>query len=83
MKTQIPKTDSIDELARFWDSHDLTDFEDQLEEVHEQVFQRRDSHVTVPLATQELTQLRRLAAARGLDEVDLVHQWVQEKLSQS
>lgn len=39
-KTKIPQTDSIDELARFWDTHDLTDFEDELEEVQETVFQR-------------------------------------------
>lgn len=32
-KSRLPKTDSIDELARFWDTHDLTDFEDQLEVV--------------------------------------------------
>jgi len=36
---RIPETDSVEELARFWDSHDLTDFEDQLEEVPEPVFQ--------------------------------------------
>jgi hypothetical protein len=30
MKTpKIPHTDSIAELARFWDTHDLTDFEDE------------------------------------------------------
>ena len=32
---KIPQSDSIEELARFWDTHDLTDFEDQLEEVTE------------------------------------------------
>ena len=39
-KQQIPETDSIEELAAFWDTHDLTDFEDQLEEVTELVFVR-------------------------------------------
>jgi hypothetical protein len=40
MKTEhLPKNDSIQELARFWDSHDLTDFEDELEEVTEPVFE--------------------------------------------
>jgi hypothetical protein len=34
---KIPKTDSIEELARFWDTHDLTDFEDQLEDVSERI----------------------------------------------
>ena len=33
--TKIPRLDSITELARFWDTHDLTDFEDELEEVKE------------------------------------------------
>ena len=37
---QLPETDSIQELARFWDTHDLTDFEAHLEEVSEPVFER-------------------------------------------
>jgi hypothetical protein len=37
---QLPETDSIQELARFWDTHDLTDFEAHLEEVNEPVFER-------------------------------------------
>jgi hypothetical protein len=39
-KTKLPKTDSILKLAEFWDTHDLTDFEDELEEVTEPVFAR-------------------------------------------
>lgn len=37
-RSNIPQTDSIQELADFWDTHDLTDFEDELEEVYEVVF---------------------------------------------
>ena len=37
---KIPETDSVEELARFWDAHDLTDFEEELEEVEEPVFDR-------------------------------------------
>jgi len=48
-KLGIPETDSIAELARFWDTHDLTDFEDQLEEVTEPVFLREMEIVRVPL----------------------------------
>ncbi len=40
-KPEIPATDSIEELARFWDTHDLTDFEDQLEPVTEPIFERK------------------------------------------
>lgn len=49
MRDVIPKTDSIEELARFWDTHDLTDFEDQLEEVTVEVFEREAEPVIVPL----------------------------------
>ena len=42
MKTpKIPSTEAIQELARFWDVHDLTDFEDVLEEMPASVFERR------------------------------------------
>ena len=34
-QTSILQTDSIQELADFWDTHDLTNFEDELEEVTE------------------------------------------------
>ncbi len=37
---KIPVTDSIEELARFWNTHSLTDFEGELEEVTEPVFRR-------------------------------------------
>lgn len=39
-QTRIPQTDSIEELAKFWDTHDVTDFEDELEEVTESIFAR-------------------------------------------
>src|SRR5438105_3348974 len=41
MKTEaLPQTDSIQELAQFWDTRDVTDFENELEEVTEPVFER-------------------------------------------
>ena len=35
MSRGLPQTDSIQELAQFWDTHDLTEFADELEEVFE------------------------------------------------
>jgi hypothetical protein len=39
---KIPQMDSIEKLARFWDTHDLTDFEAQLEEITAPIFKRRE-----------------------------------------
>ncbi len=45
---QIPQTDSIKELAEFWDTHEITDFEEQLEEVDEPEFLRLRSQSGSP-----------------------------------
>ena len=79
--SSIPKSDSVAELARFWDSHDLTDLEDELEEVTEPVFARRtESMLRVALAPDEAEALHRAAMRRGMAETDLVREWVRERL---
>ena len=77
---RIPNTDSIQELAEFWDDHSVTDFGDQVEEVSEPVFARQLGHVVrVPLTAQERLALRRIAASRGVEEAALIREWVKEK----
>jgi len=77
---KIPDTDSIRELAEFWDAHEITAFDEQLEEVAEPIFVRAKSGVTVPLSGDERTAVRKIAVLRGVDEAALIHEWVQEKL---
>ena len=67
--SKIPQTDSIEELARFWDQHDLTDFEDELEEVPEPIFER-EAVVKVPLPFTEAETLKQLAESKGVRDVD-------------
>ena len=64
-KIKIPRTDSIRQLADFWDKHDLTDFEDELEEVGEPVFSRRDS-INLQLKPNQSKQIQRIAIAKGV-----------------
>ncbi len=82
MKNQrLPQTDSIEELSRFWQTHDLTEFEDQLEEVPEAVFERRpEAIVTVRLRPEEAKEVKRIAQARGVRQGILIRRWVLEKL---
>lgn len=78
----IPQTDSIQELARFWDTHEITDFEDQLEVVEEPVFQR-EAIVNLRLEPQEAEVIKSLAESRGMQQADLIREWVLEKLAAS
>jgi hypothetical protein len=81
---KLPQTDSITELAQFWDTHDLTDFADQLEEVHERVFERKPVTIlTIHLQPDEAEALERLATATGVEQATLIREWVREKLRAS
>ena len=79
-KVKIPNTDSIKELAEFWETHDVTDFEDQLELVNKSPF-KRDSVVQVRLKPKEAQALKKLAKSKRLRDSDLVHRWIREKIS--
>lgn len=80
-KLTLPQTDSIKNLAEFWDTHDLTDFEDQLEEVTETVFERESATVMeIQLQPQEAETVKHMAKAKGVAQEVLVKEWVLEKL---
>jgi len=75
--SHLPKTDSISELAAFWQTHDLTDFGDDLEEVSEPVF-IRTMQLTVRLSPADSKALHVRASEQHISEVDLVSRWVHE-----
>ena len=81
-RKNIPKTDSIQELAHFWDTHDLTDFEDELEEVREPVFEL-GTQLLVPLEPRELEALNALAKSRDTSPANLIREWLIERLEAS
>jgi len=78
---KLPETDSIEELAQFWDTNDLTDFEDQLEEIAEPVFERKpEMAVKIYLSHQEIEAVKRIAKSKGIAQETLLREWVLEKL---
>ncbi len=84
-KSNLPKTDSIKKLAEFWDTHEVTDFEDELEEVAEPVFSRRGvgarvGAINVPLQQREAKAVQGLAQAKGISSEQLVRRWVLQKI---
>ena len=79
-KSKLPKTDSIQKLAKFWDTHDLTDFEEDLDEVTEPVFVRGNA-IKVPLESRELQAVEQMAQAKGVSPEELIRTWVLHKLA--
>jgi len=83
-KQGLPETDSIQELARFWDTHDLTDFESALEEVGEPVFVRsKTASLIVDLPRREIQRVKQIAKSKGVRETTVLRQWILERLHES
>lgn len=79
-KSKLPRSDSIQELAEFWETHDLTDFEEELEEVAEPVFVL-DSAIKVHLESREAEAVQRIAQAKGVSGEELIRAWVLQELA--
>ena len=79
-REKIPQTDSIQELAHFWDTHDVTDCEDQLETVAAPVFEREIAVLKVPLQPREVEAVKKMAKAKGITSSELLQTWVLEKI---
>ena len=76
---RLPQTDSIHELAQFWDTHDLADYWDLTREAHFEV----DIQTHRFLAALEPELAKRLlvrARQRGVSTETLINVWLTEKL---
>jgi hypothetical protein len=83
-RPRLPDTDSIEELAKFWDAHDLTEFEEHLEEAGEPVFVReKGTSLRIELQAKEAQHLKKIARSKGVKEATVLRQWFVEKLHES
>lgn len=80
--SRIPKFASVVEEAEFWDTHDITDYMDELTPV-EFKFSKTLAHgVVVRFSTDTLTKLYEVADKKGVTMDALVQQWVVERLNE-
>jgi predicted phosphatase len=83
-RERLPNSDSVEGLASFWDHHDLTDFEQDLQEVREPVFVRaKGALARIKLRPAEAQQLKKIARSRGVKESTILTQWIRERLHES
>ncbi len=76
---RLPRTDSIEELARFWNAHDLTEFDGEIEEVSEPVFER-ETRICVHLDSTEAQAMHEAARSKGVADSEIIRQWVVERI---
>jgi len=81
-KSKIPHFKNSQELAEFWDTHDVTDYLDELEPVDVEFDLEKPQEETVVfrLHTGVKQYLERLARSKGLNLSSLLRMWVMEKM---
>ena len=79
-KTRIPAFESVEEEARFWDTHDTTDFEDEFKPVKVRFAKNLSHGLTIRLDPETLDQLRKEAGDKGIGPTTLVRMLVREHL---
>jgi predicted DNA binding CopG/RHH family protein len=77
-KSRIPDFSSYEEEARFWDTHDTTDFEDEFKPVRVRVAKNLSEGLTIRLDPDTLEKVRTEAHERGIGATTLIRMWVLE-----
>lgn len=81
-KTELPdfKKMSDPEIAKFWESHDASEFWPEMKEEKEFKDKRPKKTISMRFDIETLDQLRQIADAKGLGYQTLIRMWVKEKL---
>jgi hypothetical protein len=80
-KSSISQASSYQEIGAFWDTHDLSDFWDQTEEVEFTVVSETQA-TYYPVESRLAEKLRALAKRRGVSADTLLNLWIQEKMAE-
>ncbi len=78
-KTSISQASSYEEIAEFWDAHDLGEFWDQTKPA-EFEFDPSGSEFYFRVERHLAERLRQLARQRGVSAETLLNLWLQERL---
>ncbi len=72
--SSISKSNSLDGMGEFWDSHDFTDFDTDAPDVEFRI------SCAVPVDPDLLSAIEKLAHKRGIGVETLINLWLQQKL---
>lgn len=80
---RIPKFKNREEEARFWDTHDTTDYEDEFRPVRVKFAKQLSHPIPVRLDEETWEKLKLTAQKKGIGATTLARMWIIERLGQS
>lgn len=79
-KSRIPEFSSYDEEARWFETHNLADYQDELKTVNAKFAKNLSEGLHVRLDTRSLMELRIEAKEKGIGPTTLARMWILEHL---
>ena len=79
-KSRIPEFKDRKEEAKFFDSHDMAEFQDEFKTVRASFSQNLSEGITIRLDDKTLNKLRYNAHKKGVGPTTLARMWLLEKL---
>ena len=79
-KSRIPTFANREEEAAFWDSHDVSDYWDELQPVKLKVAKSLSKGITIRFDAETLEKLRQRAHEKGIGPTTLARMWILEHL---
>lgn len=79
-KSRIPEFASREEEAQFWDTHDITDYWDELKPARVRFGKKLSEGITIRLDPDTLKDLRARAHERGIGPTTLARMWILDRL---
>ena len=77
---RIPEFASLEEEAKFWDTHDTTDYEAEFKPVKVRFAKNLSEGITVRFDPETLAKLRAEARKKGIGPTTLARMWILEHL---
>ena len=79
-ESRVPRFTNREEEATFWDTHDVSDYWDELKPVKLSVSKNLSKGITIRLDEETLEMLRQQAHRKGIGPTTLARMWILERL---
>ena len=81
-KSKIPQFKTREEEAKFWETHSIADFIDELKPVKAHFAKNLSQGITIRFDQSTLNKIRKIANGKGLGPTTLARMWILEHLTQ-
>ncbi|MFZ2937539.1 MAG: CopG family antitoxin [Candidatus Omnitrophota bacterium] len=78
---RIPKFKSLEEERKFWATHSITGYLDELKPVKVKFLKPKKKLISLRLETPQIQSLKEIASRKGLGYLSLIRYWINERLS--